>query len=225
VTPDQARDDLDHALDGARRGDEAAFTVLYRALHPRILRYAAALVGADADDVAAEAWLQVARDLHRFTGDADAFRAWISTITRNRATDLHRARARRPVVLDDVLALADRPARDDTAEDAVQRLATARAVALVASLPREQAEAVLLRTVVGLDVAATARVLGKRPGAVRVAAHRGLKRLAAELAGRGRAGHQGSNDNPNDNPNDSPDDDPDDDPDNPRDDDPDCEVR
>ncbi len=184
LTPDQTRDELDDALERARAGDEAGFVVVYRALHPRILRYAASLVGADADDVAAEVWLQVTRDLSSFRGDADGFRAWVTTITRHRALDHHRARVRRPVVLDDVLALADRPAGDDTAESAVERLATARALAFVASLPREQAEAVVLRAVVGLDVASAAAVLGKRPGAVRVAAHRGLKRLAAELARR-----------------------------------------
>lgn len=51
----------------------------------------------------------------------------------------------------------------------------------MASLPRDQAEAVLLRHVAGLDVPTTAMVLGKHPGAVRVAVHRGLKRLAAVL--------------------------------------------
>src|SRR5262249_52672813 len=56
---------------------------------------------------------------------------------------------------------------------------TERALALIRTLPPDQAEAVMLRVVVGLDVAATARVLGKRPGAVRIAAMRGLRRLAA----------------------------------------------
>jgi RNA polymerase sigma-70 factor (ECF subfamily) len=37
---------------------------------------------------------------------------------------------------------------------------------------------VLLRVVAGLDVADVADVLGKRPGTVRVLAHRGLRRLA-----------------------------------------------
>ena len=183
-TPEHARDELDDVLERARSGDEAAFVRLYRAVHPRVLRYAASLVGSDADDVAAETWLHVTRDLASFRGDADGFRAWVATICRNRAHDLHRARQRRPVVLDDVLAMSDRPAPDDPADDAVERLATARAVALVASLPREQAEAVMLRAVMGLDVAQAAQVLGKQPGAVRVAAHRGLKRLAAELARR-----------------------------------------
>ncbi len=172
---------LAEALSAAQAGDEAGFVVLYRALNPLVLRYAAALVGPDAEDVVAEAWYQVARDLRRFSGDADGLRGWVSTVVRNRAMDHLRARSRRPVVLDDLVALAERPAPDDTASAAVDRLGTARAIALVASLPREQAEAVLLRAVVGLDVAQTAAVLGKRPAAVRVAAHRGLKRLAGVL--------------------------------------------
>jgi RNA polymerase sigma-70 factor, ECF subfamily len=38
---------------------------------------------------------------------------------------------------------------------------------------------VLLRVVVGLDAPDVARMLGKSPGAVRVAAHRGLPKLAS----------------------------------------------
>jgi RNA polymerase sigma-70 factor (ECF subfamily) len=47
---------------------------------------------------------------------------------------------------------------------------------------------VILRAVVGLSVADTAAVLGKRPGAVRVAAMRGLRRLAAHPQVRARRG-------------------------------------
>ncbi len=49
------------------------------------------------------------------------------------------------------------------------------------SPPAERGSATGLRVVVGLDGPAAARVLGKRPGAVRTAAHRGLKRLADRL--------------------------------------------
>ncbi len=41
---------------------------------------------------------------------------------------------------------------------------------------------VLLRVVVGLDGPSVARVLGKRQGAVRMAAYRGLKRLAGRIS-------------------------------------------
>ena len=40
----------------------------------------------------------------------------------------------------------------------------------------------LLRAVVGLDAPTAARVLGKRPGAVRTAAYRGLRTLAERIS-------------------------------------------
>ena len=168
------------ALEAARTGDEQAFVVLYRELHPRITRYLTGLVGAEAEDVAADAWYQVARDLRTFTGDLDGFRGWVTTIARNRALDHLRARARRPVVLDDLVG-HDRAADDDTAQTAVDRVRSAQAVAAIAALPQEMAEAVMLRVVIGLDATAAGQVLGKKPGAVRVAAHRGLRRLAQTL--------------------------------------------
>ena len=166
----------------AKAGDEAAFTELYLDTQPRLLRYATGLVGPDAEEVTAEAWLQIVRDLDRFTGDLDAFRGWAARIVRNRAIDSARARARRPVEVRDLAAMLDQPAAGDAAELATDNLATAWAIGLIARLPADQAEAVLLRAVVGLDAKAAGQVLGKRAGAVRVAAHRGLKALARMLA-------------------------------------------
>lgn len=166
----------------AAQGDEAAFSRLYTAVQPRLRRYAASLVGDHADDVTAEAWLQIARDIRRFRGDLDAFRAWAARIVRNRAVDLLRSRARRPVhqtPVEDLVHLAD-PV--DTAHRALERLSTDDAVALIAALPREQAEAVMLRAVVGMDAASAGKVLGKSAAAVRVSAHRGLKTLRSMLA-------------------------------------------
>lgn len=51
----------------------------------------------------------------------------------------------------------------------------------VAALSADQAEAIMLRVVVGLDVARVAAITGKRPGAVRVFTHRGLRQLAERL--------------------------------------------
>jgi RNA polymerase sigma-70 factor (ECF subfamily) len=53
---------------------------------------------------------------------------------------------------------------------------------MIASLPRDQAEAIMLRTVLGFDAPTAATILGKRPGAVRAAAHRGLKQLAKRIS-------------------------------------------
>lgn len=161
-------------------GDQTAFAVLYRDVQPRLRRYAWLLVGQEADDVTAEAWLQIARDIRRFGGTMDGFRGWSAKIVRNRALDHFRAITRRPVQLTDLESMLDAPTAD-TESIALDRISTERALALIASLPREQAEAVLLRAVVGLDSASAGEVLGKNSTAVRVAAHRGLKSLARRL--------------------------------------------
>ena len=56
------------------------------------------------------------------------------------------------------------------------------AISLLAGLSQDQAEAVALRVIAGLDTAAVADILGKSAGAVRVALHRGLRSLAADPA-------------------------------------------
>ncbi len=174
-------DDLSSAVLAARDGDERAFRVVYGAVQPGLLRYVRALVGADAEDVASEAWLQIVRDLRSSHGDGAAFRAWAATIARHRALDHLRHHRRRPAAASAVEVLAELAGDHDTASCAVEAVSTDAAIALIAALPRDQAEAVLLRVVMGLDAETAGRVLGKRAGAVRTAAYRGLRRLANEL--------------------------------------------
>ncbi|MBE8474286.1 RNA polymerase sigma factor [Streptomyces justiciae] len=173
--------ELGAAVARAQDGDEAAFAVAYRIVQPGLLGYLRGIVGDDAEDVASDAWLEIARDLGRFKGDGAGFRGWSATIARHRALDHLRRQKVRPrsaTLEQDVLEL---PGPHSTHDQALESLSTEYALALVRGLPRDQAEAVLLRVVVGLDGPAAARVLGKRPGAVRTAAYRGLKRLAQQL--------------------------------------------
>jgi RNA polymerase sigma-70 factor (ECF subfamily) len=172
--------DLSPLVSAARNGDETAFRGLYRAVQPGLLRYLRALVGDDAEDVASETWLQVARDMRSFRGK-DEFRAWVARIGRNRAMDHLRHQRRRPAVAVPVEDLVELPGRGDTADSASESISTDAALALIRSLPRDQAEAVLLRAVVGLDAETAGKVLGKRAGAVRTASYRGLRRLAERL--------------------------------------------
>ncbi|MGW2033166.1 MULTISPECIES: RNA polymerase sigma factor [Streptomyces] len=182
----QPRDgELGAAVARAQDGDETAFAVAYRIVQPGLLGYLRGLVGEDAEDVASEAWLEIARDLGRFRGDGAGFRGWTATIARHRALDhlrRQRVRPRAAWLEQDALEL---PGRHSTHDQALESLSTERALELVRALPRDQAEAVLLRVVVGLDGPAAARVLGKRPGAVRTAAYRGLRRLARQLGADG----------------------------------------
>jgi RNA polymerase sigma-70 factor, ECF subfamily len=155
--------------------------VLYREVQPGLLRYLRGLVGNDAEDLASETWLQIARDIRSFRDEGAGFRGWAARIARHRALDHLRRNQRRPAAVLPVDVLLDLPDTHDTAETAIGIAATNATVALIATLPRDQAEAVLLRVVVGLDAQAAARVMGKRAGAVRTAAWRGLRTLASQL--------------------------------------------
>jgi RNA polymerase sigma-70 factor (ECF subfamily) len=169
-------------LAAAQNGGEDAFAALWRDGNPALLRYLRVTAQDAAEDVAAETWVQVVRGLRGFRGDEQAWRAWLFTIARRRALDELRRRSRHPVAPLGELPLDLEPRTEDAAGLAMENLATAAAIAAVAALPPLQAEVILLRVLAGLDTEMVARIVGRSPGAVRVAAHRGLRRLAQILA-------------------------------------------
>jgi RNA polymerase sigma-70 factor (ECF subfamily) len=172
-------------LAAAQAGDEQAFAVLWRDLQPAVLRYLRVAAPAAAEDLAADTWVSVIRGFARFRGDEQEFRTWVFTVARHRAIDWHRQAARRPAGSLPVALLAERPAPDDPAAAVLEAQSTRAALALLAELPAEQAEVVALRVLGGLGVAEVARIVGKRPGAVRVLTHRGLRRLGKRLEAAG----------------------------------------
>jgi RNA polymerase sigma-70 factor (ECF subfamily) len=166
----------------AQGGDEAAFACIFRDVQPALLRYLR-VIAPEAEDVAGETWLQVVGGLAGFRGDEQAFRAWLFTIARHRAVDAGRSRTRRPTVPLDLSGAAEQLVTADSADLALDAVSARAVVKLIAELPPDQAEVIMLRVVADLDSGDVARILGKTPGAVRVAAHRGLRRLA-EIAQR-----------------------------------------
>ncbi|HET6818766.1 MAG TPA: RNA polymerase sigma factor [Mycobacteriales bacterium] len=167
-------------LAAAQHGDESAFTELFRATQPTLLRYLRVIAKDEADDLAADTWVQVVRGLRSFSGDdPSAFRAWVLSIGRHRWLDLLRNRRRgreQPMA-----SVPEQAAPSDPVEFVHELMSTEAAIQLIRTLPREQAEVVMLRYVADLDVNRTAEILGKQPGAVRVLSHRGLHRLRAAL--------------------------------------------
>jgi len=172
----RAVDPLGEPLARALDGDDAAFGEVWRLLHPPLLRYLRVRDRDTAEDIAAETWLHVVRDLHRFSGGAAEFRAWVFTLGRHRAIDAGRARAARPSTpTAEVIDIGTAPSAEAAA---LERVDTDAAVRLVATLPAPQAEMVMLRVVAGLSVAEVAAIVGKKPGTVAVNVHRALKKLA-----------------------------------------------
>jgi RNA polymerase sigma-70 factor (ECF subfamily) len=170
-------------LAAAAEGDSRAFAELWRVTHPVLLRYLRVVCGDQAEDVASETWLRAVRALPSFVGDEQAFRGWLTVVARNHARDLARRAARHPETLTAEPPLPGRATAPDAADEALERLGTQRALRLLADLPAAQAEMVALRVIVGLEPADVGRIVGRSPGAVRVAVHRALGTLARRLTG------------------------------------------
>lgn len=167
---------LGTAVVRAQDGDEAAFSALYRLVHPGLLGYLRGIVGEGAEDIAAAAWREIARELPRFRGDGQGFRGWTASIARRHARGHLRRRGASPGSLGSPWTP---PAEDHTAHSLPGATLSAETTqALVARLPRAQAEALLLRHAVRLDEHTAARVMGRPRAVVRILARRGAKSLA-----------------------------------------------
>ncbi|QKV93188.1 sigma-70 family RNA polymerase sigma factor [Streptomyces sp. NA02950] len=172
----------------AVEGDEQATHDLLAHVHPLALRYCRTRLSrlpGDArhfvDDLAQEVCLAVLCALPRYRDTGKPFEAFVVAIAAHKVADLQRAAMRHPGSTavpsdempeqpDDSLGPEERALLSSDAEWAKK---------LLANLPENQRELVLLRVAVGLTAEETGQMLGMSPGAVRVAQHRALSRLRA----------------------------------------------
>ncbi|WP_151717216.1 RNA polymerase sigma factor [Gemmobacter serpentinus] len=166
------------------QGEPMAARVLVLRLTPRVLGYAARLLGdrAEAEDVTQEALLRlwrIAPDWRR--GEAQVL-TWLFRVVTNLVTDRHRARRRRGAA-----ALDDAPEIADPGPGVVGRLIEADRMAALdqalAQLPDRQRQAVILRHLEGMTNPEIATVMEIGVEAVESLTARGKRGLAALLAG------------------------------------------
>jgi len=180
-----SRREDDDVVARARRGDEEAWAQLYGAHAGRLVVWLRTMPSGDAasaaEDIAADAWLTAAQSLAKFSGTSDDFAGWLFSIARNVAGNRRRTSTRRAThphatnVPDGIdWGSADDGSLRVNGNDLTRRL--------LAHLSPREAEVISCIDVVGLDAAATAQALGMSPTAVRVARHRGLRRLRVILA-------------------------------------------
>jgi RNA polymerase sigma-70 factor (ECF subfamily) len=169
---------FDDVLAAAQHGSEWAWQQILGELGPGIQAYARSQGVQDPEDLLGQVLEGIVRGIDRFRGNEATFRSWAFTIAHSRIIDSRRKVDRRPKVADrDVPDVAGEHA---DAHDASTSLSREAAMALLETLPAKQREVVALRVVAGLSVEETARVLRKRPGAVRVAMHRAMQTLEKE---------------------------------------------
>lgn len=166
-------------LAAARAGAEWAWDALYRELAPPLLGYLRAGGAAEPEDVLGEVFLQIVRDLRRFEGGEDSFRAWAYTITHHRLLDARRRGARRPVASQAVVG--EDAIGGDVEQEALAKLGDERVRRLLAGLTFEQRSVLLLRVVGDLTVEQVAPIVGRTPGAVKALQRRALVILRREI--------------------------------------------
>jgi len=174
----------DEVVAAAKRGDAEAWRALYRSHAGRLLVWLSTRPSGDSavneEDLAAEAWLVAAEKIHDFDGSSSEFAGWLFGIARNLGGNAHRRSQRRSTYATDPHELAE-PGEVPGPEPAYA--ARDWVVRALATLPAREREVVGCLEVVGLDVETTARALGMSAVAVRVARHRGLKRLRLAAPG------------------------------------------
>jgi RNA polymerase sigma-70 factor, ECF subfamily len=132
-----------------------------------------------ADDLVQETYLRAFAAFH--THDRTRTRGWLVAILLNAARSEGRRRARRGETL--VADLPDASGRhDDVGDAAMAACERDRIVAALAAIPEEQRLAVVLMDVAGLTAQEVADALGCPRGTVLARAHRGRRKLAAQLA-------------------------------------------
>jgi len=172
----------DQLIAQAKQGDHAAWRALYTAHAGRLVVWLRTLpsgdAGVSAEDIASETWLTAARRIADFRGTSTDFAGWLFGIARLQARNAARRSTRRRT----------EPAEHDTLDRNDPRHGSAAGdgaevhgwVAwLLSHLPERERQVVACLDVVGLDVTSTATALGMSSSAVRVAHHRGLKKLRA----------------------------------------------
>lgn len=133
------------------------------------------------DDLLSEVLLQVARNVHTFSGDEKGFRSWVFTVAYSRIIDERRRLRRHPV--DPVGSLAEfvPPQEDVTSAEAIDAIQSDGVRRLIGRLVPAQRDVLLLRIVAGLTVPEVAAAMGKSEGAVKALQRRGLLALGQHL--------------------------------------------
>ena len=182
---------LDAVVAKAVAGDRDALQEVLATIRPIVVRYCRARVGTtersglSADDVAQEVCLAAITALPRYKDQGRPFLAFVYGIAAHKVADAHRAAGRNRA--DPMDVVPERSSNDASPEQlAIDSDSSARMAVLLQTLPEKQREILILRVVVGMSAEETAETVGSTPGAVRVAQHRALAKLKAELTAAGR---------------------------------------
>ena len=170
-------EDLPALVARAVGADPDAWEALYRRAYPGLMAYASRRLDRDrAADAVAETMARAVARIDRFEWKGGGFDAWLYGILRHVVVDVYRASAR-----DAARREREAPRAAGPLDHVVDNEDAAEVRAAFARLGDDDRELLELRVVAGLAAEEVGKVLGKRPGAVRMAQTRALERLRREL--------------------------------------------
>lgn len=171
-------------IERAKRGDQQALGEIYDWYLPRVYRYVLARVGnvVEAEDLTEDIFLRMLGAIKDYRLQNIPFSAWLFRIAHNHLVSHFRKNAVRgfPSMVDETYA-DTRPGPAATVE---HRLTLEDVVRAARKLPEAQREIIALRFAVGLSIAETAQVLGKREGNVKSLQHKAVSKLQQMLVGK-----------------------------------------
>lgn len=169
----------DDALAVAARTDREAFLVLYDRYVPRIERYVAARTGsAEVEDTVSAIFLKALARIRAFHPERGAFGPWLFAIARTTVVDGYRARRGTGQEMDLSWLVEPSPGPEAAALSTEARVAIH---AALATLTREQRDALALRYAADLPFAEVARTLHRSEPAAKMLVQRGLHALRRYL--------------------------------------------
>jgi RNA polymerase sigma factor (sigma-70 family) len=171
---------FENRVEAAKAGQSWAWEEIYANLAGPVTGYLRSRGASDPEDLSSEVFLQVARDIHRFVGDESKFRSWVFVIAHRRLIDSRRAGSRR-VTITGAPSDTYEPEGGDVEEEVMEHLAIARMREIFELLTEDQKHVLALRIIADLTLEETARVLGKRVGAVKALQRRALASVKASL--------------------------------------------
>jgi RNA polymerase sigma-70 factor (ECF subfamily) len=174
---------FDAVLAAARAGESWAYQRLFDWLGRPVAAYLRGAGVEDPDGTANEVFLRVFGGIARFEGTELRFRSWVFAIAHNLVIDDRRRRSRRPQQAP--LETDVGPAAAGAEEDVLVSLGDERVRGLLAGLPPDQRDVVLLRILADLSIEDTAVALGKKPGAIKSLQHRAMASLRRTLEAEG----------------------------------------
>ncbi len=165
--------------------DQAALNTLYERYSGVVHAVALRIIGqpADAEDVVVDSFWQVWQQAANYDASRGQLRSWIVTIARSRALDRLRVLRRSPLAEAEEVNVAGREivADDDPEQSAWLSQKSAIVRNAMASLPREQRQALELAYYHGLSQSEVAERLGEPLGTIKTRIRLGMMKLREQL--------------------------------------------